>query len=192
MCEKYFFLICLVFQEIIQWKYWISGVSGAIFISFGCLGNFFTMMILKSPSLTSAFHSLLIWLCGIDSFFLVTNIITTIQALGYGEQYLKVLQYKCLINSVFLEPNGFLTTIMNIFGQICLSASVFMIISISLERRFAVCQPHVYRIHIKTTPLWKHLGLYLGPVLTAAVLLNLPYFLNAFVSPFSFLSFGLF
>ena len=85
MCEKYFFLIWLVFQEIIQWKYWISGVSGAIFISFGCLGNFFTMMILKSPSLTSAFHSLLIWLCGIDSFFLVTNIITTIQALGYGE-----------------------------------------------------------------------------------------------------------
>ena len=103
-----------------------------------------------------------------------------------------VLHYKYFINSVFLEPNGFLTTIMNIFGQICLSASVFMIISISLERRFAVCQPHVYRIHIKTTPLWKHLGLYLGPVLTAAVLLNLPYFLNAFVSPFSFLSFGLF
>ena len=62
-------------------------MSGAILISVGCLGNCLTMMILKSPSLASAFHSLLIWLCCIDSFFLLTNITTTFQALGYGEWF---------------------------------------------------------------------------------------------------------
>ena len=71
---------------------------------------------------------------------------------------------------------------MNIFGQIFLSASVFMIISISLERRFAVCHPHAYRIHIKTIPLWKHLSFYLVPVLTTSVFLNLPIIINSIVS----------
>ena len=73
------------FQALLRWKYWISGIVCAILISFGCVGNFLTISILKKPSLASAFHQLLIWLCVIDTFFLLTNITTTIQALGKGK-----------------------------------------------------------------------------------------------------------
>ena len=71
---------------------------------------------------------------------------------------------------------------MNVLGQIFLCASVFMIVGISCERRFAICSPHAYRIHVKTTPLWKHLMMYLTPVLSGAIAFNIPYIINVTVS----------
>ena len=82
--------------------------------------------------------------------------------------------------SVYLPD---ITMVANAFGQVFMTASVFMVVALTYERHFAICSPHRYRIHIRTTPWWKHLAFYVVPVTVASILFNIPSFLNIEVSP---------
>lgn len=53
-----------------------------------------------------------------------------------------------------------------------------MIVALSYERHFAICSPHAYRIHLRTVPRWKHLIVYLVPVMIASILVNVPKIIN--------------
>ena len=64
------------------WKFWITGVISTILIILGFVGNSIAMYILRKPKMRSAFNQLLIILCIIDSIFLLSNIPTTVMALG--------------------------------------------------------------------------------------------------------------
>jgi hypothetical protein len=68
------------------------------------------------------------------------------------------------------------------FGQVFMSASIFMLVTLTYERHFAICSPNRYRIHILTTSRWKHLALYVVPVTILSFLFNIPTFLNLDVS----------
>ena len=56
--------------------------------------------------------------------------------------------------------------------------SVFMMVALTLERHFAICSPHAYRIHIRTTARYKHLAMYIIPVTILAIFFNIPMLLN--------------
>ena len=66
----------------------------------------------------------------------------------------------------------------NVLGQVSVCASVFMIVALSYERHFAICSPHAYRIHLRTVPRWKHLMVYLVPVMIASIFVNVPKIIN--------------
>jgi hypothetical protein len=53
-----------------------------------------------------------------------------------------------------------------------------MMVALTLERHFAICSPHAYRIHIRTTRRCKHLAMYIIPVTALAIFCNVPMFLN--------------
>ena len=53
-----------------------------------------------------------------------------------------------------------------------------MIVALSYERHFAICSPHAYRIHLRTVARWKHLAVYVVPVVIASVFVNVPKIIN--------------
>ena len=71
-----------LFQSLMEWKFWLTGVISTVLIIFGFVGNACAMYILRKPKMRSAFNQLLIILCIIDSMFLLSNIPTTVMALG--------------------------------------------------------------------------------------------------------------
>ena len=62
-------------------------------------------------------------------------------------------------------------------------ASILMLVALTWERHFAICSPHQYRIHIRTTPRWRHLCRYFIPVMLCSILFNIPTFINIEVCP---------
>ena len=67
----------------------------------------------------------------------------------------------------------------DLVALVSMCTSVFMMVALTLERHFAICSPHAYRIHIRTTPRWKHLAMYIVPVTALAIFFNVPMLLNA-------------
>ena len=84
-----------LFQSLMEWKFWLTGVISTVLIIFGFVGNACAMYILRKPKMRSAFNQLLIILCIIDSMFLLSNIPTTVMALGL-RKYLQciILEFK--------------------------------------------------------------------------------------------------
>ena len=72
----------------------------------------------------------------------------------------------------------------NYTALVSMCTSVFMMVALTLERHFAICSPHAYRIHIRTTARCKHLAMYIVPVLVLANFFNVPMLLNIEVSTF--------
>lgn len=71
-----------------------------------------------------------------------------------------------------------MTKYADLVALVSMCTSVFMMVALTLERHFAICSPHAYRIHIRTTPRWKHLAMYIVPVTALAIFFNVPMFLN--------------
>ena len=90
-----------------EWKFWLTGVISTVLIIFGFVGNACAMYILRKPKMRSAFNQLLIILCIIDSMFLLSNIPTTVMALGL-RKYLQCIIFE-------LKPKYFKILRSNIF-----------------------------------------------------------------------------
>ena len=41
---------------------------------------------------------------------------------------------------------------MHVIDHVSMCGSVFMMVALTLERHFAICSPHAYRIHLRITP----------------------------------------
>ena len=67
---------------------------------------------------------------------------------------------------------------LEVFAHISMCASVLMIVALTFERHFAICNPHKYRIHLRTTARWKHLCAYIAPVTAMSLFFNVPMFIN--------------
>ena len=63
-------------------------------------------------------------------------------------------------------------------AHVVMCASVLMIVALTFERHFAICNPHKYRIHLRTTARWKHLAMYIAPVTAMSFFFNIPMFIN--------------
>ena len=57
-------------------------------------------------------------------------------------------------SGIFVPVNSYFT----VASHISLCASVLMIVALSHERYFAICSPHIYRIHMRSVSRWKHLA----------------------------------
>ena len=57
--------------------------------------------------------------------------------------------------------------------------------SFNITCLFIPRSPHLYRIHIRTTPPWKHLSYYIVPVTFLSFFFNIPMFINLQVRQFS-------
>ena len=97
-----------------EWKFWLTGVISTVLIIFGFVGNACAMYILRKPKMRSAFNQLLIILCIIDSMFLLSNIPTTVMALGLR----KYLQCTILdVKPKYFKKQHFLIVIQQLRGQ---------------------------------------------------------------------------
>ena len=65
-----------------------------------------------------------------------------------------------------------------VLAKVFMCASILMLVALTWERHFAICSPHQYRIHIRTTPRWRHLCRYFIPVMLCSILFNIPTFIN--------------
>ena len=70
-----------------------------------------------------------------------------------------------------------------VLAKVFMCASILMLVALTWERHFAICSPHQYRIHIRTTPRWRHLCRYFIPVMLCSILFNIPTFINIEVCP---------
>ena len=59
-----------------------------------------------------------------------------------------------IFSGIFVPVNSYFT----VASHISLCASVLMIVALSHERYFAICSPHIYRIHMRSVSRWKHLA----------------------------------
>ncbi|XP_059087359.1 FMRFamide receptor-like isoform X2 [Tigriopus californicus] len=146
---------------LMDWKWWLTGVVSTVILIIGFIGNVFAVIVLHGPKMTSAFNQLLITLCIFDTIFLVCNIATSLSSLGFKHDVMPVLT-KCS----------------DAVAHVSMCASVLMIVALTFERHFAICNPHKYRIHLRTTPRWKHLAMYIAPVTIFSLFFNIPMFIN--------------
>ena len=86
-----------------------------------------------------------------------------------------MLTQSCSFLPVFLKA---VEQVLGCFSQVAMCLSVLMIVAFTFERHFAICSPHRYRIHIRTTPPWKHLCYYIVPVTLLSFFFNIPMFMN--------------
>ena len=88
---------------------------------------------------------------------------------------MKALTRSPCILSDWLIP---LSKFSDAIAHVVMCASVLMIVALTFERHFAICNPHKYRIHLRTTARWKHLAMYIAPVTVFSVFFNIPLFIN--------------
>ena len=65
-----------------------------------------------------------------------------------------------------------------VLAKVFMCASILMLVALTWERHFAICSPHQYRIHVRTTPRWRHLCRYYIPVMLCSIIFNIPTFIN--------------
>jgi len=149
-------------QDFLAWKWWIGGLVMILIEIIGFLANSMSLIVLLRPKIReTSFNQLLAVLCIVDTFFIFCNTFSCIHALGVK-------------NGFFKTVRGF----MDAFGQVAMCASVLLIVALTCERHFAIRSPHRYRIHIRTTPWWKHLSYYVVPVTVLSLIFNIPMFIN--------------
>ena len=79
-----------------------------------------------------------------------------------------------IFSGIFAPVNSYFT----VASHISLCASVLMIVALSHERYFAICSPHIYRIHMRSVSRWKHLAKYIVPVVLVSIICNIPMLIN--------------
>ena len=78
----------------------------------------------------------------------------------------------------FLSGFTSVAEVATVLAKVFMCASILMLVALTWERHFAICSPHQYRIHIRTTPRWRHLCRYFIPVMLCSILFNIPTFIN--------------
>eukprot|EP00094_Tigriopus_californicus_P000295 TCALIF_00285-PA protein Name:"Similar to FR FMRFamide receptor (Drosophila melanogaster)" AED:0.21 eAED:0.21 QI:91/0.57/0.37/0.62/0.57/0.75/8/0/476 len=149
-------------KTLLNWQWWINGVFTSVVLTFGFTGNFVSIFVLLQPKMRNSFNQLLIALCICDTFFIFCNILKVGSAFGH-----KVPKYLSILDKL-----------LDVLAQVSMCSSVLMIVAFTFERHFAICSPHQYRIHICTTPPWKHLSYYVVPVTLLSFFFNIPMFMN--------------
>jgi len=121
----------------------------------GLLGNTFSIVVLARKEMRNCFNNILIALNICDSLHLVFAIMDAVRN-SFGELYPAHLLH---VFPYIHYP----------FYRISLCASIFLIISVAIERYLAVCRPHHYR-EIQTDS--SRCLRYIMPSLLAALLVN--------------------
>ena len=139
----------------------VTGYLTLITIGLGLLGNILSIVTLLHRNMVgTVFTKLLVALCCADLMVISTGLVTTAK--------------------IFYPQSGRLQWLAPWSDSLChvsLSASVFLVVSITVERYQAVVHPHQYHARPRHSQCCI-LSSYLTPVIIAAIILNLPKILN--------------
>jgi len=142
----------------LQLEFYINGVAILIVASLGILGNVLSLLLFKFRRLkmSPTFTGLLVWLAILDSLFLVCVVaMFSLPSLSAS--------YKTWVLPLLLPSLLPVTSIM-------LTASVYTVVCLSLERLLHLCRPN-----------WSNKGAFIGyvlPVLVFSTCYNFPKFLE--------------
>ena len=116
-------------SALVTTKIVVTGYLTLITIGLGLLGNILSIItLLHKIMITNVFNQLLVSLCSADILVIVTGLVTTVK--------------------IFYPHSQTLHTIAPWSDGLChisLSASVFLVVSITVERYQAVVHPHAYQ-----------------------------------------------
>jgi len=149
----------------------LGGYFCVILSVFGTFANIGAILIFCKKSFKSNFNNLLIALAVTDLLFLLLRLIEAISKIF---QELHSDSNHWLVIWSFESYNHLIPYFLYPFGNIFLSLSIFMTVSISIERYLAIYFPLVYRNRSSTWNLLFHIL----PVLSLAVIINIPKFLE--------------
>lgn len=142
----------------LQLEFYINGIAILAIASLGILGNVLSLMLFtfRRLKMNPTFTGLLIWLAILDSLFLVCVLaMFSLPSLSHS--------YKTWVLPLLLPSLLPVTSIM-------LTASVYTVVCLSLERLLHLCRPH-----------WSNKGAFIGyilPVLVFSTCYNFPKFLE--------------
>jgi len=142
----------------LQLEFYINGVAILVIASLGVLGNILSLLLFtfRRLKMNPTFTGLLVWLAILDSLFLVCVVaMFSLPSLS--------LSYKTWVLPLLLPSLLPVTSIM-------LTASVYTVVCLSLERLLHLCRPH-----------WSNKGAFIGyilPVLVFSTCYNFPKFLE--------------
>jgi len=139
------------------YRYYFEGVLVTVCGVVGLLGNILTIAVLLRPVFKDCFHKLLLALACFDSLFILCA------GANYACKGLDA--QSSLYNSLF-------PFLIHPFSYIGLCGSVFLTVAISVERFLGICYPLQFPPH--TRRAW----FYLLPTVLAALLVNIPRFLE--------------
>ena len=147
-------------------SFWLDGVMRSTVALIGIILNIVFCYVLSQKQLRNVFNSLLIALAVFDTFFLVFDILEALR-----RESLLVSEVHIFLFPKFLYP----------FQRIMFCSSIFMTVSISLERYIAVTDP--IRLHLEVRndkdAQVKRFLKYLVPVFVFSIIANIPKFFEA-------------
>jgi len=148
-------------QEDRVMAYWVEGVIVPTVGGIGLCGNICSICVLSKDQFRETFHKLLICLSILDSSFIICAVFT-----------LLVRSHELLGGpaSHILSPLFLISLPM---GSFSLMSSMYLTISISVERYFGLCYPIQSRVKGR-----RRIWLYLIPVIFFSLLYNIPKFLE--------------
>jgi len=147
-------------------SFWLDGVMRSTVALIGILLNILFSYVLSQKQLRNVFNSLLIALAVFDTFYLVFDMIDS-----FRRQYELVSEVHVFLFPKFLYP----------FRTIMFCSSIFMTVSISLERYIAVTDPISLHLEVRNDKeaQVKRFLRYLVPVLVLSIIVNIPKFFEA-------------
>ena len=138
-----------------NYRYYFGGVLVSIFGIIGIIGNILTLSVLTKPKFKGCFYKLLFALACYDTIFIVCGgIKSTFRAFDAQSSLYKILF------PFFIHP----------FSYIGRNGSIFMTLSISIERFLGLCYPLKFPLH--TRKAW----FYILPVFFITIVVSIPKF----------------
>ncbi|EAA01756.2 AGAP001862-PA [Anopheles gambiae str. PEST] len=151
-------------ELLVEFEFWISGVVMNIVALIGILGNIFSMVILSRPQMRSSINYLLIGLARCDTVLILTSVlIFGLCAIYPHTGYLYYYHYQIFPKiSLVVYP----------LAMIAQTASVYLTLTVTLERYVAVCHP----LRARALCTYGRARLYVVGILVFSILYNLPRF----------------
>uniref|UniRef100_A0A182SM78 G-protein coupled receptors family 1 profile domain-containing protein n=1 Tax=Anopheles maculatus TaxID=74869 RepID=A0A182SM78_9DIPT len=151
-------------ELLVEFEFWISGVVMNVVALIGILGNIFSMVILSRPQMRSSINYLLIGLARCDTVLILTSVlIFGLCAIYPHTGYLYYYHYQIFPKiSLVVYP----------LAMIAQTASVYLTLTVTLERYVAVCHP----LRARALCTYGRARLYVVGILIFSILYNLPRF----------------
>ena len=149
------------YQQQLLVGFWIEGVAVSVVAILGILGNMLAMTVFTRKKMRNSFNLLLVALACFDAMYLFGAIFGAI--FGAMGHFGLSTDTHTILYPYFLYP----------LQSIVFSASIFMIVSIAIERYTVVCQPQKYaEAMLEKHAVAKRLLKYVGAVTILALVLS--------------------
>lgn len=158
--------------ELTLFEFWISGVLMNIISLLGILGNILSMVILSRPQMRSSINYLLIGLARCDTIVILTSMLLFgIPAIYPYTGYL--FYYYYVIHPV-------ISPVVYPLAMTAQTASVYLTLTVTLERYVAVCHP----LRARALCTYGRARIYVIAILIFSLIYNLPRFWEVSISAF--------